>query len=238
MIKTADKYGVRVEAPNPSKALRDALPIWYHQGFTLGRAPANSVSSRCLRDRHQVTTTAQCARVASRLAEARTEHATRKDCPCHDCDWDRRVLCCDNPHRCAAAAQKLVARLSPKWHPERRSNNDGLTLTASRARRNKAARVDKGRILFDPTVTVGTPLAGMFRVFTESRSDVPKVALRPPRRFQVDAEDTEVYTDGSCLENGMDDARAGSGIWFRLGDARNAGVRVPGSVQSNQSGEV
>jgi ribonuclease HI len=45
-------------------------------------------------------------------------------------------------------------------------------------------------------------------------------------------------TDGSCFDNGEETARAGSGIWFGEGDQRNTGLRVPGSEQSNQVGEL
>ncbi|KAJ3848876.1 ribonuclease H-like domain-containing protein, partial [Lentinula lateritia] len=37
-----------------------------------------------------------------------------------------------------------------------------------------------------------------------------------------------VYTDGSCLENGKDYARAGSGICFGLQSNQNISLRVPG----------
>lgn len=49
---------------------------------------------------------------------------------------------------------------------------------------------------------------------------------------------TVVYTDGSCIRNGDDDAEAGSGIWFGSSDTRNAGAKVPGLKQSNQTGKI
>ena len=47
-----------------------------------------------------------------------------------------------------------------------------------------------------------------------------------------------VYTDGSCINNGDENATAGSGIWFGEGDPRNKAFRVPGPIQSNQTGEL
>ncbi|KAF9497664.1 ribonuclease H-like protein [Pleurotus eryngii] len=47
-----------------------------------------------------------------------------------------------------------------------------------------------------------------------------------------------VYTDGSCLENGTDEAKCGSGIWFGLNDPRNTALHCPGLTQSNQVGEL
>ncbi|KAI0005290.1 hypothetical protein BJV74DRAFT_735778, partial [Russula compacta] len=45
----------------------------------------------------------------------------------------------------------------------------------------------------------------------------------------------KVYTDGACLSNGKANTRCGVGIWF---GPRNRALRVPGSAQSSQVGEV
>ena len=42
------------------------------------------------------------------------------------------------------------------------------------------------------------------------------------------------YMDGACFDNGKDNARCGSGVWLAPGDTRNAAIRVPGELQSNQ----
>ncbi|KAF9494448.1 RnaseH-domain-containing protein [Pleurotus eryngii] len=47
-----------------------------------------------------------------------------------------------------------------------------------------------------------------------------------------------IYTDGSCLENGTDEAKCRSGIWFGQGDPRNTALHCPGPTQSNQVGEL
>ncbi|KAI0355196.1 RnaseH-domain-containing protein [Trametes cingulata] len=165
-------------------------------------------------------------------------HKPHASCPCYECDADRRVRCCDNPHRCATAAHRAISKLHVKWNPLRQSNLDGLTLTKSRKRKNAAARVDNGRILFDPSVTQDVPVSSVFRVFTSPDREPTRAALRPKRPFQVAEEAVEVFTDGSCHNNGWADAAAGSGIWFGPGDARNEGARVPANAQSNQAAEV
>ena len=48
----------------------------------------------------------------------------------------------------------------------------------------------------------------------------------------------EVYTDGSCLNNGETNAQAGGGIWYGENDPRNTSFRVPIPEQSNQTGEL
>lgn len=48
-----------------------------------------------------------------------------------------------------------------------------------------------------------------------------------------------VYTDGACLGNGTQGARAGVGVWFGPGDARNLAQRVAAAHrQTNQTAEV
>jgi ribonuclease HI len=47
-----------------------------------------------------------------------------------------------------------------------------------------------------------------------------------------------VYTDGSCINNGTEEAQAGSGIWYGENDPRNRALKVPGKEQSNQTGEL
>lgn len=42
------------------------------------------------------------------------------------------------------------------------------------------------------------------------------------------------YTDGSCINNGTVEARAGSGVWYGPDDPGNAAIRVPGEKQTNQ----
>ncbi|KAI0650598.1 hypothetical protein C8Q79DRAFT_894682, partial [Trametes meyenii] len=236
MATAAKKYGLRCEARNPARSLRENMPVWYHVGTRPGNSTANSVASKCLRERHGVNTTAQCELVAERLRES--GHKNSPKCPCRACDADRRVRGCENPHRCATAARKAIKRLWMKWRPEARTNDDGLTLTRERRCQNKVAREEKGRIVFDPTITQAAPLAMAFRIFVGNEQHETKAALRPQSGIQVEQEEVEVYTDGACERNGEQDAAAGSGIWFADSDQRNKGERLPYEHQSNQAAEV
>jgi len=49
--------------------------------------------------------------------------------------------------------------------------------------------------------------------------------------------DYYVYTDGACINNGKENAKAGFGIFFGLSDSRNVSQRVEGK-QSNQIAEL
>ncbi|KZP28250.1 RnaseH-domain-containing protein [Athelia psychrophila] len=78
----------------------------------------------------------------------------------------------------------------------------------------------------------------MVRVFTEPDAKCADPAYRKHRgNIPLDPK-TTVYTDGSCLNGGTQEARTGSGIWFGPEDPKNTAIRVPGSNQSNQVGEA
>lgn len=62
--------------------------------------------------------------------------------------------------------------------------------------------------------------------------DVDRRKAGPPQWVQV-------YTDGSCTNNGYENAQAGAGIWFGENDPRNKVLRVPEHLnQSNNAGEA
>ncbi|PBK69093.1 ribonuclease H-like protein [Armillaria solidipes] len=46
------------------------------------------------------------------------------------------------------------------------------------------------------------------------------------------------YTDGSAIDNGSENARAGSGVWYSDNGPRNIALRVKGAEQTNNTGEV
>ncbi|EIW57571.1 uncharacterized protein TRAVEDRAFT_126501, partial [Trametes versicolor FP-101664 SS1] len=238
MVKVAEKFGVKCEVRKPTTNLKSEFPIWYHIGVETGRCTANSKSSKCLREKHGVLTVAQCRETANRLETAASGHRAVSTCDCGACAVDRLERGCDNPHRCAEAARRALGRLEPKWRPEVGENGDGLTLTRRRKRMNQTAKAAKERILFDPSLTQGTPLAMAFRVFVRDTDRADGVATRVPRPYQVQNEEVEVFTDGSCVNNGRDDARAGSGVWFGVDDPRNCSSGVPYDAQSNQTAEV
>jgi len=57
-------------------------------------------------------------------------------------------------------------------------------------------------------------------------------------KFQVMDDYTQVYTDGSCLNNGKEGARAGVGVWWGKGHTFNLSQRVVGHRQTNNVVEI
>lgn len=238
MVLVAKKYGVCCDVRVASQSLKSAMPVWHHVGEEPGRSAANTAAGRCLREKHGVKTVAQAELVAWRLRPEDPDHLPRQNCECDACGNDRDVVGCSNPHRCASAAVRLVERLRPMWNPAQHGAVDGLSLTQTRRDANVEARANDERIIFEPSIMQGGALALVFRAFTNPERATVVAALRPPRPFSVISEEVEVYTDGSCMHNGMAGAAAGSGVWFGTGDLRNEGSRVPYDAQSNQTGEI
>ena len=109
-----------------------------------------------------------------------------------------------------------------------------------RKEKNSRERAADGRIIFNPTLTDSGGIGDTLRAFTgESQEDMRRsAARRPPREHNVWEEEVEAYTDGSAINNGAANAKAGAGVWFGANDPRNLAVRVPGNSQTNQAAEI
>lgn len=153
MILTAKKYSVSCDVRVASKALKGAMPVWYHIGGELGRSTAKTAAGRCLRNRHAVVTVADAEAVARRLRPDDPDHVPRRDCECEACEEDRAERQCPNPHKCACAAERLVEKLRPLWNPAQFGAGDALSLTQGRRELNVDARANDERIIFEPSIT-------------------------------------------------------------------------------------
>jgi len=113
-----------------------------------------------------------------------------------------------------------------------------LDLTPRRKQRNKQAQKNNRPIIFDPNVTQDE-LNSTIRIFIqpEAKSHLPAVR-RPAPGYGGDMDTITVYTDGSCIKNGEENAQAGSGIWYGRNNPNNKALKVPGPDQSNQMGEL
>lgn len=133
-----------------------------------------------------------------------------------------------------------MSTLLPKWNPATPGNNDNLDLTDEEKAQNKKARDENEPIKFDPNVTEKGPISKGFRIFTDPNAKMHQQPWRQRSRVQDENnENITVYTDGSCENNGQEDARAGAGIWYGPDDERNKALRVPKNMpQTNQTAEL
>lgn len=223
LLKVAVKHGVQVEVANPAEGLKLAMPSWYHTGSQEGRVMMNTAALRCLRACHGVMTIADCMNVSARLPrmgrKPEANHRGHKECGCYDCVRDRIEKGCDNPHRCAEAAWRVMDKLTPLWAPEARGEGDGLSLKTEQRKRNVDARRGGEDVVFDPSVTSGSAISEVFRIFVPRGGESRKApARRRPARFDVEDEKVVAYTDGSALRGGRADASAGCGVWCGEGN--------------------
>jgi ribonuclease HI len=237
MLKTARKYGTNLAAIRISPHLKKQLPAFYH--LLAAHRTTNNRQSKCLLEKHEVNTVADLMRTAARLEHNNeSEHRNSPFCICPPCKADQERGCY-NPHDCALEAQARIHQIQPKLNPGQREQQDNLSLTVNRRRRNKVAKQRNEKITFDPTLTCKEDLSECFRIFVDPRHLSPNLAERNGRigRNPVCQECT-VYTDGACLNNGKANATCGSRIWFSNNNPNNKALRIPGETQSNQVGEI
>ena len=239
MMRIARKYNTNLAAIRLTPRLRAQLPAWYH--IANRPRPIRNAASKCLLERHNVTTVADLIQVSARIRRTATDsmHKRTPRCVCHEC-IDDRIHGCRDPHACANEALTRIQQIFPKYNPllpgER---HDFLSLTRRRKERNIRARENDGEITFDPSITSKNNLAECFRIFTEP----DRITNIPAKRLQAHGavrsnQQTTVYTDGACYNNGKANARCGCGVWLGPDNPQNQALRVPGDDQSNQAGEI
>jgi ribonuclease HI len=86
--------------------------------------------------------------------------------------------------------------------------------------------------MFDPSVTSNDDLSHNFRVFTDQDDKCADLGYRKHPLVLEHDEETTVHAAGFCVENGCDDAQAGSGAWFGPDDPRNVALKIHGPIQS------
>jgi ribonuclease HI len=239
MLRVAKKHKTNLAPIRMSPDLRTRLPAWYHA--CAETKPITTVPAKCLLSKHTISTVADLISVSARLRTPRPflPHIPNPLCPCTDCDRDRSNGC-RNPHACAEEAISRIHLIAPKMNPlEIGDYHDNLSLTPSRKERNDVARRTDGLIRFDPSITNKKDLTECFRIFT----DPDRISNLPARRYHTRGinhqhQGITIYTDGASMNNGKLDARCGGGVWVGPNNERNTSIRVPGTQQSNQVGEI
>jgi len=227
MLRIAKEYNTQISARNPSKEARESLLIWYHiWSDKSARSLYKTKATKCLRKKHKIKLVKDALQM---MEEINKLHEPRINCACNSCNSHRRTTKCSHPHKCISLAATLINKIPPKWDP-RTSNEDpdGLennidpkpeedevVVTKSTAPKSLKEAV----IIFNKPTNPDTQTTE-----TTNPSDIPA--------------NTTIYTDGVCTNNGLENAAAGSGIWYRDNDPRNKSIRVPLTNQSNQSGEL
>lgn len=241
MLKIAKKYGVKLTPTKlPLKQKLD-MPIWYHTGLTgMKYQGYNTAAAKCQRKNHSITTVRDLLNLIKEMNRVLNPgHKPRKNCKCDKCKVMREKGC-RNPHRCGENARKLLRKLNREWDPLELEPQDETQINEEIAK-----MIDpQTSTIFKKQMRTGNSLGESIRVFTtenvttqedDSAEQAPQVLVR-----RIGPADwVQVYTDGSCTNNGYKNAIAGAGIWYGNEDPRNTAMRVPEHItQSNNSGEA
>ena len=228
MLKVAREFGVQVTSRKPSQEACESLPLWYHiKSNPSARALYRSKTARCLRKRHNVSLVSDALQMIDEIDE---EHEQHIRCRCNTCKTLRAEAKCPHPSDCLALNATLINKITPKWNPENPQDEGGedhntsnIELEEDEVVVNKMARPEDLR----DTVTI----------FNDAPEPSPVENREPNAQGDIPT-DTVAYTDSACINNGQENAAAGSGVWYGDNDPRNKSLRVPHKNQSNQTGEL
>lgn len=228
LISTSETLKVRPEGLAFSREILRQMPIWYHREADKKiRSLNHAATSDCLRDKHGVLLVGEAEKIAR--CENTAGHLPTDECECVTCNEMEEESGCQTPHSCILKAKQLLNTLPVKWVPRKEQPEDYEKEVAE-------GEDDEGWITFNPNVTVHGTLADIFRIFTEGNicNNVPD--LRPD---DVPIDEEIAATDGSCFNNGQDNASAGAGIFYEDQDPRNRAIKIPPTIiQSNQTAEM
>ena len=229
MLRVSKKYNLTCNAIKVDSKIKKALPAWYHIGAKKSiKMMNNSISGKCLREKHMVKTIGDLLKIKKRLRRSTNpDHVALKTCTCIFCESDRRTRQCDNPDRCANAAAKIIRNMEKKWRVTSKQPKDGLSLTENRIKGNQEAKKENRQITFDPTTTLKEDVSRLFRVFSDPSIPTAKPGYRPLRGADVAEEETDTYIETAQARKKNRDPRTGCGIRLeREIQVTNLAIRV------------
>ncbi|KAJ7637874.1 hypothetical protein DFH06DRAFT_1002080, partial [Mycena polygramma] len=239
MVKIGDRYNVRMEALAVSRSAQRAAIIWYHEkSYATKTLFARNQVNDCLYSNHRMETVGDAETIARKSGTAR--HQARKDCRCTACKDARNDVKCKMPHLCYTKARKMLMSLPAKWNPLLPQPEDYEEENTATNAADAALNAGPESVTFNTGITQPT-LADTFRIFCADEKEVPTSGVPPDTRMEPEPDEdlNVVYTDGSAMDNGKDNAKAGSGIYFGIDDIRNESLKIPNELEpSNQVGEI
>ncbi|KAF6764368.1 hypothetical protein DFP72DRAFT_800014 [Ephemerocybe angulata] len=237
MIKAGYDHGVRIVPIGLTNAIRLLMSYWYHIGT---RAKLKSIYNdkwgKCLRRTHGLKLVGELVAHAAKSNDALC--LANDECECALCAEDS-LMGCECPYKCRLNALKKLDNLEDLWDP--RKHDDA---PADPVSEEGLEVLDDTYVLVPKPTRAPTHPLDLLRVFADPRAttlghtliqEYRSVEEDDPERVEYD---TEVYTDGSCLNNGTAAAVCGSGLWYGEGDARNTALRVGLEPQSNNVGRA
>jgi len=222
MLKAARKYNTGYEARKVDYRQKLKIPIWHN--FAVNENWLwNKKAAKCLRNNHEVKTTED-------LVNERRKHYNMR---------------CENEKNCESMISNLLNKLPEIIDPVRNTpRKDNLDHTPGRKEKYKKANKKKDNIRFNPDITEREDPRNAIRIFRKrinykkrktKTSEITKPAYRNQERTK---KTIEIYTDGSCTQNGMENAKCGAGIWINDNNSENKAVNIQEGNKTNQRAEL
>lgn len=237
MMKVAYKYGTRADAVVIPDPVKHSMPYWYHVGNKAElRIRYGDKYGECQRTVHNIYTTGQMLAHARKLS---THGCSRRgNCKCEECKHDR-ANGCENPTKCRKNAERKLDNLTPKWDP--RVSEEEME-AQELIRREALGSPPDGYVKVQRDRALPRSPEDMVRIFTHTQAtNGPQgpEETRTTATGPTNGREVEVYTDGSCHDNGTANAKCGSGLWYTEGDDRNTSARIgPPHEMTNNTGEL
>ncbi|KAF8186159.1 hypothetical protein K438DRAFT_1495412, partial [Mycena galopus ATCC 62051] len=222
------KYGMEFATIFPSTEILRELPLWHHPGEDpQKRQTNNGVKAKCLREKHAATNIGHALDLTQRLRNPL--HSPRASCVCDECEGDRDIKGCINPHACATAATSRLGQILPKWIPKENEEEGRVPATMH------ADQGDKLGLFIPPRII--TSLAQGLRAMTH-RTDEPKERINPrPRRRAMVTQPpiaTTIYIAGVVHTPLRTKRTAAVGIFVSGEDDRSKGRCIPTLGEQSQ----
>ncbi|KAI0336957.1 hypothetical protein BDW22DRAFT_1297874, partial [Trametopsis cervina] len=216
LLNLAKEYRVSFNAIKLDNNLKRRLPVWLHLGANNSQPRAhNSRAAKCLRNNHYVRTIDQLMTLLEYKQltfDPQKQHYPKRHC-CNSCKTIRTIHKCTFPANCFEEAQRILAQFGNKWNPQYSQLDDGLSMQRPRDTNLPRESLPPNAIIYDPSLTTRDDLSKTFRIFTAADYKATDTANRHPTA-NVRRPTLVAYTDGSCLHNGSQNARAGAGVWY------------------------
>jgi ribonuclease HI len=228
MLKVGRKYNVAIDGPKMSHGTKIQLPIWHHfaakDNYTW-----NKKASKCLSLKHEIKTVKDL------------QNFIEEGNPPENCD---------HPDKCLKIANTLMDKIPSKYNPNNSTpHKDNLDHTPRRIAKNQNKDITKSSVTFNPDVTERETIENAVRIFGKKqtykkrgkRKTKGKTQTAPPAYREQKKKEKEaitLYTDGSCSQNGDENARTGAGIWHSNNSKHNQAIRLDGKTQTNQRAEL
>jgi len=227
MVRVARKYGVRLEATEPAREVREEILAIRCSQTREDSKPETLCGKfgKCIRTKHGMKNLKDAATLAMGIPR---QHKRNRKCKSPKCSQIRRDTDCRYPNKCIERTAKLLDSIKKRWDPTATHPPEYLSSPSPQETGPNLIPGTSQTIHTLNPFQVEKSLKDCFRVFTDQDPNPTALPLRAPRTEEFTRHPVVAYTDGSCTNNGETSARAGSGIWFGDGDERNTSLRVPG----------